>query len=152
MECILRFCNYAKQAVFSITSLGKQDIILGYTWLHLHNLDIDWSTREVKMSQCPHHCPTCTEEARLEHCACAQERASVQSCQWGSLPYPDLDLVDPLPLAFHCKEAPYKDACRDREDPKREQTGSSSLPGTLEPDTPDKVIEEGDQILAALPP
>ena len=49
-ECILRYCNHAEQAVFAVTSLGKQDIILGYTWLHLHNPDIDWSTREVKMS------------------------------------------------------------------------------------------------------
>ena len=54
MECILCYCNYTEQAVFAITSLGKQDIILGYTWLHLHNPDIDWSTGEVKMSWCPH--------------------------------------------------------------------------------------------------
>ena len=41
-ECILCYCNYAEWAVFADTSLGKQDIILGYTWLHLHNLDIDY--------------------------------------------------------------------------------------------------------------
>ena len=50
IECILHYCNHAEQAVFAITSLGEQDIILGYTWLHLHNLDIYWSTGEVKMS------------------------------------------------------------------------------------------------------
>ena len=43
-ECILRYCNHAERAVFATTSLGNQDIILGYTWLHLHNPDIDWST------------------------------------------------------------------------------------------------------------
>ena len=64
MECILHYYNHAEWAVFAVTSLGKQDIILGYTWLHLHNLDIDWSTGEVRMSQ-------------WEHCACAQEQASV---------------------------------------------------------------------------
>ena len=40
-ECILHYCNHAEQAVFAITSLEKQDIILEYSWLQLHNLDID---------------------------------------------------------------------------------------------------------------
>ena len=97
-ECILCYCNHAEWAVFAITSLGKQDIILGYTWLCLHNLDIDWSIGEVKMSQCPHQCSTYMEEAWLEHCAHAQEQASVQACQWGPLLYSDLDLLDPLPF------------------------------------------------------
>ena len=63
-----------------------------------------------------------------------------------------MDLLDPLSLAFPCKEAPHKDAPRERGDPKLEQAGGSGLPGTPEPETPDEVIEEGDQILAALPP
>ena len=36
---------------FVVTNLGKQDIILGFTWLEEHNPKIDWQTREVKMSQ-----------------------------------------------------------------------------------------------------
>ena len=35
---------------FTVTSLGKQDIILGFTWLQEHNLEIDWQTWEVVMS------------------------------------------------------------------------------------------------------
>ena len=62
-ECILCYRNHAEWAVFAITSLGKQDIILSYTWLRLHNPDIDWFTREVKMSRCPCQCSTCAEEA-----------------------------------------------------------------------------------------
>ena len=75
MECILHYHNHnhAEWVVFAITNLGKQDIILGYTWLHLHNPDIDWSTREVKISRCLCQCATCTEEAKLEHRACTQE-------------------------------------------------------------------------------
>ena len=41
MECILHYCNYVEWAVFAVTNLGKQDVILGYTWLCLHNPDID---------------------------------------------------------------------------------------------------------------
>ena len=76
-ECILCYCSYAEWAVFAVTSLGKQDVILGYTWLRLHNPDIDWSTEEVKMSQCSCQCSTCAEKARLECHICAWERVSV---------------------------------------------------------------------------
>ena len=104
------------------------------------------------MSQCPYQCSTCAEEAQSERCACAREQASVQACQWGPLPYPDLNLLDPLPLAFPCKEAPHKDAHKDRGDSRPGQVEGSSLLGTPVLDTLDKVIEEGDRILAALPP
>ena len=58
-------------------------------------------------------------------------------------PTPDLDLLDPLPLALPCKEAPHKDAHKERGNSRPGQVESSSLPGTPVPDTPDKVIEEG---------
>ena len=28
-------------------------MILGYTWLKDHNLEVNWQTREVQMNQCP---------------------------------------------------------------------------------------------------
>lgn len=34
-----------------ITGLGKEDLIFRHTWLHKHNPEINWVTREVKMSQ-----------------------------------------------------------------------------------------------------
>ena len=67
-ECILCYCHHPKWAVFAITSLGNQDVILGYTWLHLHNPNIDWSIGEVKISWCLYQCFTYMEEARLECC------------------------------------------------------------------------------------
>jgi hypothetical protein len=30
--------------------LGKQDIILGLTWLSEHNPEVNWQSNEVKMS------------------------------------------------------------------------------------------------------
>ena len=68
--------------------------------------------------------------------------------QWGPLLYSDLDLLDPLLLASPCKEAPHKDAPGQRGDLKPEQAGSTSFQGFL---ALNKVIEEGDWILAALP-
>ncbi|KAH7922147.1 hypothetical protein BV22DRAFT_1017836 [Leucogyrophana mollusca] len=39
-----------------VTDLGKVPLILGWTWLHKHNPDIDWKTGEVKLTCCPNEC------------------------------------------------------------------------------------------------
>ena len=36
--------------------LGKTEIILGMPWLAAHNPEINWKTREVKMTRCPLLC------------------------------------------------------------------------------------------------
>jgi len=33
--------------------LGRMKIILGMSWLAAYNLEINWETREVKISRCP---------------------------------------------------------------------------------------------------
>jgi hypothetical protein len=47
-----------------VTRLGKQHVILGYSWLQKHNPEIDWETKEVRMTRCPTSCSTCREELR----------------------------------------------------------------------------------------
>ena len=39
-----------------VTNLGKNSLILGYTWLKKHNPTIDWEKGSVKFNQCPHSC------------------------------------------------------------------------------------------------
>ena len=34
-------------------------MILGYTWLNDHNLEVNWQTREVQMNRCPPRCEGC---------------------------------------------------------------------------------------------
>ena len=36
-----------------VTNLGKNLLILGYTWLAKHNLVVDWETGAVKFTHCP---------------------------------------------------------------------------------------------------
>jgi hypothetical protein len=38
--------------------------ILGYSWLQKHNPEINWETKEVRMTRCPTGCRTCREELR----------------------------------------------------------------------------------------
>ena len=49
-DLVLRYKDHAERALFTVTHLGRQKIILGYTWLHLHNPEINWKTKEVAMS------------------------------------------------------------------------------------------------------
>ena len=59
VDVILHFNGHSERTTFSVTNLGRQDIILGFTWLEEHNLEIDWQTQKVSMSHCPSKCHTC---------------------------------------------------------------------------------------------
>ena len=53
--------------MFAVSSLGRQRLILGHSWLRKHNPEIDWLSGEVRMSRCPPRCcPGCRDEARQE--------------------------------------------------------------------------------------
>jgi hypothetical protein len=56
---ILHHDNHLEHTQFAVTHLGKQSIILGYNWLFNHNPEINWQTKDVKMSCCPLQYSTC---------------------------------------------------------------------------------------------
>jgi Retroviral aspartyl protease len=66
VEMMLQYCDHSEKTIFAVTGLGKQDVILGLTWLCQHNPEVDWKLGEVKMSRCPNHCRTCQNEANVE--------------------------------------------------------------------------------------
>ena len=67
VDLILRYRNYLEWTLFAVTSLGKQKLILGHSWLRKHNPEIYWVTEEVKMSRYPPRCCSrCRDKARVE--------------------------------------------------------------------------------------
>jgi hypothetical protein len=64
---VLRYKGHSERVQLAVTGLGKQKLILGYSWLWKHNPEINWDTWEVKMSRCPSGCTTCVDKARAEH-------------------------------------------------------------------------------------
>jgi len=59
VDVVLRYKTHSERTLLAISSLRKQNIILSYTWLKDHNLEVNWQTGEVQMNQCPPRCEGC---------------------------------------------------------------------------------------------
>jgi hypothetical protein len=85
-DIILCYKGHAEQTQFAVTSLGKQSMILGFTWLREHNPEIDWQTKEVRMSRCPPQCSTCHAEVKVKRQAECAATVQIHACRTGSFP------------------------------------------------------------------
>jgi hypothetical protein len=94
VDVILRYKGHAERTQFAVTSLGKQSMILGFTWLREHNPKINWQTKEVRMSRCPPHCSTCRAEAKVKRQAEHAATAQIHTCRTGSFPVLIEEIVD----------------------------------------------------------
>ena len=65
-DLVVRYKDHSERALFAVTKIGKQTILFGYPWLKNHNPEINWVTKEVKMSRCPSKCITCHREEKVE--------------------------------------------------------------------------------------
>src|SRR5260370_19817916 len=52
----LCFGHHSERAHLAVTNLGQQSVIIRHSWLTLHNLEVDWATQNVLMTQCPPSC------------------------------------------------------------------------------------------------
>jgi hypothetical protein len=86
-DLILRYKNHSERTLFAVTGLGKQNLLLGHTWLLKHNPEIDWATSEVKMFRCSARCCSgCRNEIREERRAQKAEIRRIAKCSAGPLP------------------------------------------------------------------
>jgi hypothetical protein len=87
VDLILRYKNHSERALFAVTGLGKQTLILGLPWLQLHNPEIDWAAGTVKMNRCPPRCCSgCRDELREERRSRKAESGRINKCSAGLLP------------------------------------------------------------------
>jgi len=56
VEVNIFYKNHVERMRIDVCNLGKTKVILGLPWLQAHNLEINWETREVKMTRCPPLC------------------------------------------------------------------------------------------------
>ena len=99
VSLILCHKKHSEWTTFAVTSLGRQKMILGHSWLRKHNPEIDWATGEVKMSRCPPRCCSgCRDELRKERIAWKTKARKIDICSMGSLPEIDHDTADDIEI------------------------------------------------------
>src|SRR5258705_6925210 len=52
----LRFGHHSERAHLAVTNLRQQMVIIGHSWLTLHNPEVDWATQKVSIMRCPPSC------------------------------------------------------------------------------------------------
>src|SRR5258705_12887295 len=52
----LCFGCHSKRAHLAVANLRQQMVIIGHSWLTLHNLEVDWVSQKVSMMRCPPSC------------------------------------------------------------------------------------------------
>src|SRR5260221_6591141 len=55
----LCFGHHSERAHLVVANLGQQMVIIGHSWLTLHNPEVDWVSQKVSMTRCPPSCNGC---------------------------------------------------------------------------------------------
>jgi len=121
VDVVMTYAGHSERILLAVTRLGKQSMILGFTWLKKHNPEISFRPIPlVKMSRClPRCCVGCRTEQRDARRAQKEDTQRINTCRTGPMP------------AF------VEDADDEEEEPEPDPE-----------DLPDEPLEEGDRIWA----
>jgi transposase InsO family protein len=107
-EIVIEHQGHREKVTAEITDLGKNQMILGYTWLKHHNPEIDWITGNVRMTRCPPSCrslkgrtPFVRQIESEENDSMAHIYAIKQKDPEPSPPKPDPKPEDLVPKEYH---------------------------------------------------
>jgi len=50
VDVVLRYKTHSERTLLAVSSLRRQNMILGYIWLKNHNPEVSWQTGEVQMN------------------------------------------------------------------------------------------------------
>jgi len=86
VDMVLRYKTHSKRVLLAVSNLGKQSMILGYTWLKDHNLEVNWQTGEVQMNRCPPRCKGCHVIQKEQALRKKVETKAINICRSGPSP------------------------------------------------------------------
>jgi transposase InsO family protein len=86
VSLVLKYQEHSERALFAVTSLGGQDLILGLPWLKQHNPEVDWETGEVRMTRCNTRCHTCKLTIKAATKERRKQRQARKGCKNGPMP------------------------------------------------------------------
>jgi len=98
-DVVLHYKTHSERMLLAVSNLGKQSMILGYTWLKDHNPEVNWQTGEVQMNRCPPRCEGCRVIQKEQTLWRKMEVRTVNVCRSGPIPEYAEDLEeDEIPL------------------------------------------------------
>jgi len=83
VNMVLRYKTHSKRTLLAVSSLGRQSMILSYTWLKDHNPEVNWQTGEVQMNRCPPRCEGCHVIRKEQVSQKRMETSALNVCQSG---------------------------------------------------------------------
>jgi hypothetical protein len=137
-DMILHYKHHSECTQLVVTCLGKQSLILGYNWLQNHNPEINWQTKDVKMSHCPLQCSTCRVEDKHDAKRRKSSTSQINACQSGAFPTLTEEDED---------ESPHMDT--DETDEEVQDTGPA-FDDDLDSEVDDFTIEEDDCVFMVM--
>jgi hypothetical protein len=137
-DVVLRYKNHSERTQLAVTLLGKQSLILGYNWLHNHNPEINWQTKDIKMSRCPVQCSTCRVEDKRDAKIWKSMTSQINACWSGAFPMMVEEDED---------ESPHVDA--DETDEEAQDT-CPALDDDLDSDVDNVIIKEDDRVFMTM--
>src|SRR6266704_5458451 len=81
IDVIMTYNQHSERILLAVTRLGKQSMILGFTWLDKHNPEIDFRTRSIKMTRrLPRCCIGCQTNRKAEQNVKKEDAARINTC------------------------------------------------------------------------
>jgi hypothetical protein len=146
-DVVLRYDNHSEHTQLAVTRLGKQSMILGYNWLCNHNPEINWQTKEVKMSRCPHQCSTCRVEDKREAKIRKSTTRQINACWAGAFPkiVEEVDEDESPHMNTNETDEEAQDTC-----PAFDDDLDSEVDDDLDSEVDDFTIEENDRVFMTM--
>jgi len=94
VDVVLCYKTHSERTLLAVSSLGKQNMILSYTWLKDHNPEVNWQTGEVQMNRCPPRCEGCRVIRKEQASRKRMETRALNVCWSGPLPEHTEDLEE----------------------------------------------------------
>ena len=80
VNLMVDFLGHREELCAEVTNLGKNSLILSYTWLKKHNPSIDWEKGTVKFHQCP--CSCLMLQDRAQRLASLDKEDEREALEW----------------------------------------------------------------------
>jgi len=85
-DIVLHYKIHSERTLLAVSNLGKQSMILGYTWLKDHNPEVNWQTGEVQMNRCPPRCEGCCTIQKEQMSRRKMEIQAINVCRSRPIP------------------------------------------------------------------